>query len=63
MHVLVLYYSRSGNTKKLGEAIVQGVGEVEGVDCLLRSTAEVRGVSETEIEIGAPAMIPLSAMA
>jgi NAD(P)H dehydrogenase (quinone) len=41
MHVLVLYYSRSGNTKKLAEAIVQGVGEVEGVDCLLRSTAEV----------------------
>ena len=40
MQVLVLYYSRSGNTKKLAEAIAQGVEE-EKVKCLLKSTAEV----------------------
>ena len=42
MQVLVLYYSRTGNTKRLAEAIAEGVREVEGVDCLLRSTGEVK---------------------
>lgn len=41
MQVLVLYYSRTGNTKKLAEEIGKGVSEVDGVDCVLRSTAEV----------------------
>ncbi len=41
MQVLVLYYSRTGNTKKLAEAIARGVAEVEGVTPLLRSPAEV----------------------
>jgi NAD(P)H dehydrogenase (quinone) len=41
MQVLVLYYSRSGNTRSLAEAVSQGVASVEGVSCLLRSTEEV----------------------
>ncbi|TET23749.1 MAG: flavodoxin family protein [Candidatus Stahlbacteria bacterium] len=41
MQVLVLYHSRTGNTKKLAEAIAKGVEEVEGVDAVLKSTQEV----------------------
>jgi NAD(P)H dehydrogenase (quinone) len=41
MQVLVLYYSRGGNTRKLAEAIGQGVESIENVRCLLRSTADV----------------------
>jgi len=41
MQILVLYYSRSGNTKKLAEEIVKGIEEVEGVKALLKNTDEV----------------------
>jgi len=41
MQVLVLYYSRSGNTRTLAEAVSQGVESVDGVRCLLRSNDEV----------------------
>ena len=41
MQILVMYYSRSGNTRKLAEAVVSGVDQVEGVDCLLKPAAEV----------------------
>ena len=41
MQILVLYYSRSGNTKKLAEAVLRGIEEVDEVKGLLRSTAEV----------------------
>ncbi|HOJ43200.1 MAG TPA: NAD(P)H-dependent oxidoreductase [Syntrophorhabdaceae bacterium] len=41
MQVLILYYSRSGNTKKLAEAIAKGVAEVEGIGCVIKSVAEV----------------------
>lgn len=40
--ILVLYYSKSGNTKKLAEEIVKGVKEVNSVKCILKSTSEVR---------------------
>ena len=40
--VLVLYYSRTGNTRKLAEAVGKGVESVEGIRSLLRSTEEVR---------------------
>jgi NAD(P)H dehydrogenase (quinone) len=42
MQVLVLYYSRTGNTQKLARAVSEGVESVEGVHCLLRSTEEVK---------------------
>lgn len=41
MEVLVLYYSKTGNTKKLAEAIAMGVEEVDGVKANLKSTSEV----------------------
>ena len=36
-----MYYSRSGNTKKLAEAIAEGVREVDGASCLVKSVSEV----------------------
>ncbi len=41
MNILVLYFSRSGNTKKLAEAIAGGVDAVEGMHGLLKDTTEV----------------------
>ncbi len=41
MQVLILYYSRGGNTRKLAEAIAEGVSAVEGTQALLRNTNEV----------------------
>jgi len=41
MHILVLYFSKGGNTKKLAEKIAQGVEEVESVKALLKHTSEV----------------------
>ena len=41
MKVLVLYYSKGGNTRKLAERIAEGVESVSGVQALLKSTQEV----------------------
>ena len=41
MQVLIMYYSRSGNTKKLAKAIAKGVQEVEDIKCVLKPAAEV----------------------
>jgi NAD(P)H dehydrogenase (quinone) len=41
MQVLVIYSSKTGNTKKLAEAIAKGVGEVAGVTCVVKPVAEV----------------------
>ena len=41
MQILVLYFSKGGNTKKLAEAIARGVEEVEGVKAVLKKTSEV----------------------
>lgn len=40
MQVLILYYSKSGNTKKLAEEIAKGV-QSTGVTAVLKSTQEV----------------------
>jgi NAD(P)H dehydrogenase (quinone) len=40
MQVLVLYYSKGGNTKKLAGAVAKGV-EAEGARALLKNTGEV----------------------
>ncbi len=42
MQVLVLYYSKGGNTRKLAERIGEGVESVSGVKALLKSTQEVK---------------------
>ena len=41
MQVLVMYYSRTGNTKKLAQEIARGVADIDGVTCLLKPVAEV----------------------
>ncbi len=41
MQVLILYYSKGGNTRRLAEAIAEGVGQADGVDALLRHTRDV----------------------
>ena len=41
MNVLVLYYSKGGNTRKLAEAIADGAGSVDGVEAVLRHTRDV----------------------
>lgn len=41
MQVLVIYYSGSGNTKKLAQEIAKGVQKIEDVKCVLKSTSEI----------------------
>ncbi|RLF50027.1 MAG: flavodoxin family protein, partial [Thermoplasmata archaeon] len=41
MKILVMYYSQTGNTKKLAEAVSKGVQEVEGVTSVLKPVSEV----------------------
>jgi NAD(P)H dehydrogenase (quinone) len=41
MQILVLYFSKGGNTRRLAEAIAEGVAQVSGVEALLRHTGEV----------------------
>lgn len=41
MQILVLYYSKGGNTRQLAEAIVKGVDSVDGIQAVLKKTDEV----------------------
>lgn len=41
MKILVLYYTRSGNTKKLAEAVAEGITEA-GAEAVLRTTDDVQ---------------------
>jgi len=41
MQVLILYYSKGGNTRKLAERVAEGVNSVSGVQALIKSTQEV----------------------
>ena len=41
MQVLVMYYSKTGNTKRLAEEIAKGVQEVKDVKCVLKPVSEV----------------------
>lgn len=41
MQILVLYYSKGGNTRRLAEAIAAGVENVAGVDAVLKRTDKV----------------------
>ncbi|MFH1563588.1 MAG: NAD(P)H-dependent oxidoreductase [Nitrospirota bacterium] len=55
--VLVVYSSKSGNTRKLAEAIALGVKEVSGVECELKGVREVSNgdlVATDGIIIGSP---------
>jgi len=39
--ILVLYYSKGGNTRRLAEAVGEGAGEVAGAEVVLRHTRDV----------------------
>ncbi len=39
--ILVIYYSKTGNTKKLAEEIIKGVKEVKDIKYVLKTTSEV----------------------
>ena len=41
MKVMVLYFSKGGNTRKLAEAVAEGAGQVDGVEVVLRHTKDV----------------------
>ncbi|MFW6334401.1 MAG: flavodoxin family protein [Desulfosalsimonas sp.] len=41
MQILVVYYSKGGNTRKLAEAVSEGVESVEDAGALVKSTSEV----------------------
>ena len=41
MQILVLYYSKGGNTKKLAEAVARGINKIEGATAVLKKTNEV----------------------
>lgn len=57
MQILVVYFSKGGNTKKLAEAILRGVESVEGVYGVLKHTDDVTKedfVSSDGIIAGSP---------
>ena len=57
MRVLVLYYSKGGNTRRLAEAVAEGAAQVDGVDVLMRHTREVTQedfVSADGLIVGSP---------
>lgn len=41
MQILILYFSKGGNTRKLADIIAQGVEEVDGAKAIVKSTGEV----------------------
>ncbi len=41
MQILILYFSKGGNTKKLAYAIAKGVEKVDGVKSIIKTTDEV----------------------
>lgn len=41
MDILILYYSKGGNTRKLAQFVAEGVGSVDGARAVLRTPAEV----------------------
>lgn len=42
MKVLIMYFSKSGNTKKLATMIAKGVKEVDDVECNIKPVAEIK---------------------
>jgi len=55
--VLVIYSSKSGNTKKLAKAIIDGVKEVPGIECEIKNVGEVSNKDLVEAEaiiVGSP---------
>ncbi|MCH9769446.1 MAG: NAD(P)H:quinone oxidoreductase [Gammaproteobacteria bacterium] len=45
-YILVLYYSRYGNTRQLAEQVARGVTKVTGIDAMLRTVPTISANSE-----------------
>jgi NAD(P)H dehydrogenase (quinone) len=41
MYVLVLYYSKTGNTRRMADLVAEGVRSVAGVEVVMKTTQEV----------------------
>ncbi len=41
MYVLILYYSKTGNTRKLAQHVADGVTTIPGVEAVMKSTQEI----------------------
>ncbi len=41
MQVLVMYFSKTGNTEAMALAVARGVDDIEGVTCVIKPVAEV----------------------
>jgi NAD(P)H dehydrogenase (quinone) len=41
MQVLVMYFSKTGNTKQLADAIASGVQEINGIHCIVKPVHDV----------------------
>ena len=55
--VLVTYFSSTGNTKALAEAVAEGVQSVEGVECVLKTVSRTTNddwVAADGIIVGSP---------
>lgn len=66
MQILILYFSKGGNTIKLAEAIAKGVQEVEGVRAVLKKTDDVTKedfVASDGVIAGSPVYFGLMAAA
>ena len=62
--VLIVYYSRSGNTAKMAELVAEGAREVQGADVTLKKVAEVdpKGLAQYDaIVCGSPTYYGLMA--
>jgi NAD(P)H dehydrogenase (quinone) len=57
MQVLVLYHSKSGNTRALAEAVAEGARDVEGINVIMKTPADVKKedfVDSQGVVIGSP---------
>ncbi len=57
MKVLILYYSKGGNTRKLADAIAEGAAQVDGIEAVLRHTRDVTKddfISASGLVVGSP---------
>ncbi len=57
MKVLVMYYSKTSNTKKLATKIAKGVQEIDSIECVLKPVSEVTKegfISSDGISAGSP---------
>jgi NAD(P)H dehydrogenase (quinone) len=47
-YILVLYYSRNGNTSKMAHYICEGVNSVAGIEAMARTVPELKKASDPE---------------